>query len=140
MSIFDVILANPDAATAAVTAVLGFFGGSRWRKNAREAPLAEVDRWASSAAGAIETAIALGVFADHDEAVIAYLKRFKTLAAAAGVVIKPEHEARALLIAQESITKAGQLAVEAQAVRLHAAAEALVANLARLLPPDKPTK
>lgn len=131
-AIIDIIRDNPDAVVTGVTTLLGWLGIDRWRKGRRAATTAEVDRWAATAVGVITVAIKHGVFKDDEAAVTAFLARFKKLAAAAGVDIKPEHEARALLIAQEKIAQAIGVVAEIEAGRLGAAAEALLANLERL--------
>lgn len=131
MSILDLVRNNPDAVVTGVSTVLGWLGVSAWRKK-RAATAAEVDRWAAVAVAVIVVAIKNGVFNDNEAAVNAYLERFRKLAKAAGVEIKPEHEARALLIAQEKIAQAIGVVAEIEAGRLGAAAEALLANLERL--------
>jgi hypothetical protein len=139
MSAVETALQNPDAIVAAVTTVLAWLGVDRWRKKRRASTLAEVDRWASTAAGAVELGVKLGVIQEADAATEA-LRRCRILAAAAGVTVSPDHEARALLLTKEALTRAGQFAVETQATRLRAAGEALLENLERLFPAAPPKR
>lgn len=134
-AIIDIIRDNPDAVVTGVTTLLGWLGIDRWRKGRRAATTAEVDRWAATAVGVITVAIKHGVFKDDEAAVTAFLARFKKLAAAAGVDIKPEHEARALLIAQEKIAEVIAQVTEVEAARLMTASEQLLADLDKWFPP-----
>lgn len=125
-------LSNPETAAPLFTIVAGWLGWDGWRKK-RAATAVEVDRWASTAVGITLLGIKLGLFGDDEAAVVATLDKFKALAAAAGVQIKPEHEVRALLIAQEAVAKAGQLALLAEAAKLQTAGAALAAKMDKLL-------
>jgi hypothetical protein len=131
MSILDVILTNPDPIIGGLTALLSAIGVSRWRKTTRAATVAEVDRWATVAVAVVVAAVKNGVFNDNAAAVSSFLTRFRKLAAAAGVVIKPEHEARAVLIAQEKLAEAINIVGDVSAARLSAVSDALLDDLAR---------
>jgi len=133
MNILDILRDNPDAVVTGVTTILGWLGVSAWRKK-RAATAAEVDRWAATAVGVVTVAIKHGVFKDDEAAVTAFLARFKKLATAAGVDIKPEHEARALLIAQEKIAEVIAQVTEIEAARLMTASEQLLADLDKWFP------
>lgn len=126
------ILSNPETAAPLFTAIAGWLGWSGWRKK-RAATAAEVDRWASTAAGVVLLGIKVGAFGDDEAVAVAVLDKFTKFATAAGVEIKPEHEMRALLIAQEAVAKAGQAAVIVEAAKLQTAGAALAAKMDKLL-------
>lgn len=129
--IWKFISANPDLIVGFVSAAAGWFGVDRWRTKAREATALEIDRWASTAAGIVTLAIRSGLLRDNALAVEQFLEHFRKLATAAGVRVTPEHEAKALGIATKAIVAAGQLAVEAEAIKLGAVAAAALARMSK---------
>lgn len=131
MSTIWQVLSNPETAAPIFTIVAGWLGLSTWYKK-RAATAAEVDRWASTAVGIVLLGVKAGAFGDDEQVVVAVLDRFKSIATAAGVEIKPEHEVRALLIAQEAVAKYGQVALGIELASLKRAADAMVANMKRL--------
>lgn len=136
MSILDILRSDPDTVVAAATGIMSWLGFSGWRKK-RAATAAEVDRWAAVAIGVVVAAIKSGVFNDNTAAVNAFLKRFRGLAAAAGVEVTNAREQRAMLIAQEAITAAVNIVAAADAARLSAVSEALFADMERMYPSKK---
>ena len=137
MSIWKIINENPDAVTTILAAVFGLFGFSRWRQNAKEATLAQVDRWANTvAAGLVLGASHNLISASAEDFMAKALASFRLLARAAGVTLRPEHEARATAMMHAALVAAGESALPAAAARMHAAAQSAVASLAKL-PWDK---
>ncbi len=123
--ILDFIKANPDAILGIVSAALGWLG---WRKK-RESTAAEVDKWASTAAGVITLAIRSGLFKDHEQAIDDFLRIFHQLATVAGVKITPAHEKRALAIATRAVTATGQVVLLSEAKNLAAVANAALERM-----------
>jgi hypothetical protein len=124
-------LSNPETAAPLITILTGLLGLDAWRKK-RASTAAEIDRWASTAAGAVVMTIRLGLFKDDEDAVTDFLKRFKQLATIAGVEVDPKHEIRALLIGKEAVTKAGTASMQIELNKLKGAADAMVLNMERL--------
>lgn len=122
---------DPNVLVPLITIIGGWFGFDTWRKR-RAATAAEVDRWASTAAGIVLMGVKLGAFKSDEDVVIDILDRFKKIAAAAGVEISTKHEARALTIAQEAVAAAGAAALGAELARLKGAADAMIKNMERL--------
>lgn len=129
--LIDAIAKNPDAAIALLGLVAGWLGLDRARKK-RAAAMAEVDRWASTAAAAVALAIRAGLLGTHEAAVASALQRFRQLAAIAGVEVSVEHEARAIAVMHEVLVAAGVGAMDHELGKLAGAADALLAESAGL--------
>lgn len=129
---WNAIAANPDTVLTIVTALLGLLGLGRWRQSVRNSTAGEVDRWASVAAGGVVLAIRSGLFATHEAALASFLAHFRKLAAAAGVNVTPDHEQRAIAIAQEQLVSAGQRALVDQAAKLKTTLDHFAASMAKL--------
>lgn len=120
-------LASPDGVTL-IGLVLGALGLKRQAAK-RAATNAEIDRWASTAFGAVALAIKAGVITDDTRAVSVGLEKLRTIAAAAGVEVSAEHEARALAIGHEAIVAAGQAALGDALKQLERAADAALKRM-----------
>ncbi len=132
MSIWSIIASNPEEVTTAVTAILGFFGVKKWRSVVRDSTAAEVDKWASTAAGVVVLAIKTGRFNDHEQALDEALRHFQGYAAAMGVQVKPEHQHRALANINRILMRVGQEMVVEQARQLKLVVDAAMSRMEKL--------
>lgn len=123
MSVWSTITADPDAFIGIVTAILGAFGVNRWRSKTRESTLQEIDKWAQIAARMVVMAINSGELVKDEDARADFLKRFHALAAAAGVMVTSEYEARAYATGVEVISRTGQTMLLREAQRLREKAD-----------------
>jgi len=131
MSILQFVASNPELTMELLTLVGGAFGLNRWRKK-RASTAAEIDRWASAAAQGAMLGIRLGLFPGREDALADFLRRLRELAAAFGIEITLEHEARGLAIFQEHLTKVGQHALAAELHKLHDVAGGALERLTAL--------
>ena len=137
MSLWSVIVADHDAILAIAAGLAGLLGVDRWRTKAKAATAQQVDRLATTVAAGVVLAIRSGAFRSHETAMAEALGKLRTLAVTAGVAIGPLDEARAVATFHKMFVAAGQLALVAEAEKLHRLAEASIAHLAALPWPAK---
>lgn len=137
MSILGLLADHPQDVATVLGILGGLLGLHKYAKK-REAVAAEVSRWASTAAALVVGAIQHGLITDEDEAIRRGLARFKALASAAGVVVTPAHEAKAVSVIAEAATAAAQAALKDAAQQLYKVADAALKRIEAAS--AKPTK
>ena len=132
MGIWNAIASNPDALIGVLSLLGGIFGVKRWRKATAASTVAQIDEWTEAAIGGVALLIDTGMLQDHESAVAEFLRRLRALAEAAGIEVRPDHEARALAKAHAALVRLGQTRLGQEAQRLAKVANEALAAMQKL--------